>query len=79
MVPARRVSHLCVRRLAEPLAVGLHAVLRSGVGPDDDVLILGGRLIGIAALLGSITAGAAAVFVSEVFVRTGRVGPGRRH
>ena len=51
--------------LAEPLAVGLHAVLRGGVGPGDTVLILGGGPIGIAALMCAQQAGAAAIFVSE--------------
>lgn len=51
--------------VAEPLAVGLHAATRAGIGPGDTVLITGGGPIGIAALLGAISRGAAAVYVSE--------------
>ena len=51
--------------LAEPLAVGLHAVIRGDVGPGDNVLILGGGPIGVAALLCARQAGAAGIFVSE--------------
>lgn len=51
--------------LAEPLAVGLHAVRRSGVQPGDNVLILGAGPIGIAILLFAKLAGAAELFVSE--------------
>lgn len=51
--------------LAEPLAVGLHAVRRSSVQPGDNVLILGAGPIGIAILLFAKLAGAAELFVSE--------------
>jgi len=51
--------------LAEPLAVGLHAVRRSGISPGDNVLVLGAGPIGIAVLLFAKLAGAAALFVSE--------------
>lgn len=51
--------------LAEPLAVGLHAVRRGGVEPGSSVLVLGAGPIGIAVLLGARAAGAAQVFVSE--------------
>lgn len=51
--------------LAEPLAVGLHAVRRAGVQPGDSVLILGAGPIGIAILLFAKLAGASALFVSE--------------
>lgn len=51
--------------LAEPLAVGLHAATRAGIGPGDSVLVLGAGPIGLAALIGARVAGAAAVFVSE--------------
>jgi (R,R)-butanediol dehydrogenase/meso-butanediol dehydrogenase/diacetyl reductase len=89
--------------LAEPLAVGLHAATRAGIGPGDNVLVLGAGPIGLAALAGARSRGAAAVYVSEpsparaevarsmgaacvfdptqddvrseVFTRTGRIGP----
>lgn len=51
--------------LAEPLAVGLHAVRRAGVQPGDKVLVLGAGPIGIAILLFAKLAGAAELFVSE--------------
>ncbi|BBY38038.1 threonine dehydrogenase [Mycobacterium mantenii] len=51
--------------VAEPLAVGLHAATRADVGPGDVVLITGGGPIGIASLLGALSRGAAAVYVSE--------------
>ncbi|MET9994999.1 alcohol dehydrogenase catalytic domain-containing protein [Streptomyces mutabilis] len=51
--------------LAEPLAVGLHAAGRAGVGPGDTVLVLGAGPIGIAAILGARMSGAGAVYVSE--------------
>jgi (R,R)-butanediol dehydrogenase/meso-butanediol dehydrogenase/diacetyl reductase len=51
--------------LAEPLAVGLHAARRGAVGPGDNVLVLGAGPIGISALVGALTSGAAAVYVSE--------------
>lgn len=51
--------------LAEPLAVGLHAIRRAGVSPGDNVLLLGAGPIGIAALLAAKLAGAAGLYVSE--------------
>ncbi|MEV0071269.1 MULTISPECIES: alcohol dehydrogenase catalytic domain-containing protein [unclassified Amycolatopsis] len=51
--------------LAEPLAVGLHAIRRAGVQPGDHVLLLGAGPIGIAALLAAKLAGAAGLYVSE--------------
>jgi (R,R)-butanediol dehydrogenase/meso-butanediol dehydrogenase/diacetyl reductase len=45
--------------------VGLHAARRAGVTSGDTVLITGAGPIGIAALLGALCLGAAAVFVSE--------------
>jgi (R,R)-butanediol dehydrogenase / meso-butanediol dehydrogenase / diacetyl reductase len=55
--------------LAEPLAVGLHAVRRAAVAPGDNVLVLGGGPIGVAAVLAARLAGAAGVFVSEPLAR----------
>lgn len=54
-----------VAALAEPLAVGLHAVHRAAVRPGDNVLVLGAGAIGIAALLAAKLAGAAGIYVSE--------------
>ncbi|WP_337825170.1 alcohol dehydrogenase catalytic domain-containing protein [Amycolatopsis sp. A1MSW2902] len=51
--------------LAEPLAVGLHAVRRAAVQPGDNVLLLGAGPIGVAALLAAKLAGAAGIYVSE--------------
>jgi (R,R)-butanediol dehydrogenase/meso-butanediol dehydrogenase/diacetyl reductase len=51
--------------LAEPLAVGLHAVRRGGVQPGDTVLLLGAGPIGIAVLMALKLAGAAGIYVSE--------------
>ncbi|MFE2068688.1 alcohol dehydrogenase catalytic domain-containing protein [Streptomyces sp. NPDC059467] len=51
--------------LAEPLAVGLHAVTRAGVGPGDSVLVVGGGPIGFAVVLAARLAGAAGLYVSE--------------
>ncbi|NUU22356.1 MAG: alcohol dehydrogenase catalytic domain-containing protein [Streptomycetaceae bacterium] len=51
--------------LAEPLAVGLHAVTRAGVRPGDNVLVLGGGPIGVAVVLAARLAGAAGLYVSE--------------
>ena len=51
--------------LAEPLAVGLHAVTRAGVRPGENVLVLGGGPIGVAVVLAARMAGAAGLYVSE--------------
>jgi (R,R)-butanediol dehydrogenase/meso-butanediol dehydrogenase/diacetyl reductase len=51
--------------LAEPLAVGLHAVRRAAVQPGDHVLLLGAGPIGIAVLMALKLAGAAGIYVSE--------------
>lgn len=51
--------------LVEPLAVGLHAVLRSGIRSGDTVLVSGFGPIGASVLLNARAAGAGAVFVSE--------------
>jgi (R,R)-butanediol dehydrogenase / meso-butanediol dehydrogenase / diacetyl reductase len=51
--------------LAEPLAVGLHAVTRAGVGPGDNVLVQGAGPIGLAMVLTARLAGAAQIIVSE--------------
>ena len=51
--------------LAEPLAVGLHAIRRAGVSAGDSVLVLGAGPIGIAALIAARLAGAAQLYASE--------------
>ncbi len=51
--------------LAEPVAVGLHAVRRAGVLPGDSVLILGGGPIGQSAVLAARHEGAGRIIVSE--------------
>lgn len=52
--------------LAEPMAVGLHAVTRAGVGPGQTVLIHGAGPIGLTAVIAAVAAGASAVYVSEI-------------
>ncbi|KPI11536.1 (R,R)-butanediol dehydrogenase [Actinobacteria bacterium OK074] len=51
--------------VAEPLAVGLHAVSRAGVRPGDNVLVVGGGPIGVAVVMAAKIAGAAGLYVSE--------------
>jgi (R,R)-butanediol dehydrogenase/meso-butanediol dehydrogenase/diacetyl reductase len=51
--------------VAEPLAVGLHAVSRGGVRPGDNVLVVGGGPIGFAVVLAARLAGASGLYVSE--------------
>jgi len=53
--------------LVEPLSVGFHAVTRGSVSASDTVLVLGGGMIGIGAILGAQARGAK-VIVSEVAV-----------
>ncbi len=51
--------------LVEPLSVGFHAISRGNVGAQDTVLVLGGGMIGVGAILGAKARGAR-VIVSEV-------------
>lgn len=53
------------RALVEPLSVGFHAVSRGRVTATDTVLVLGGGMIGVGAILGALAQGAK-VIVSEV-------------
>jgi L-iditol 2-dehydrogenase len=54
--------------LAEPLAVGVHSVLRRGrVGAGSRVLVLGAGTIGILTACAARLAGAAAIAVTDVF------------
>lgn len=50
--------------LIEPLSVGFHAVRRGRVSSDDVVLVLGGGMIGVGAIMGALARGAR-VIVSE--------------
>lgn len=53
--------------LVEPISVGFHAVARGRVAASDTVVVLGGGMIGVGAMLGAIARGARviAVEVSE--------------
>lgn len=69
-VPADRLivnDTLPLHQLAmvEPLSVGFHAVARGDVTADDTVLVLGGGMIGVGAVLGAQARGAE-VIVSEI-------------
>jgi threonine dehydrogenase-like Zn-dependent dehydrogenase len=52
--------------LIEPIAVGVHAVRRAGVGLGDTVAILGAGPIGLGLLLAAQAAGAATTLVTDV-------------
>jgi 2-desacetyl-2-hydroxyethyl bacteriochlorophyllide A dehydrogenase len=52
--------------LAEPVAVGLHAVMRSGMKPGDNVLILGAGPIGLLAAFWARRFGARHVTVADI-------------
>lgn len=60
-------DNLAPRHLAlvEPLSVGFHAVARGRIEPKDTVVVLGGGMIGVGAILGAMSRGAR-VIVSEV-------------
>ena len=51
--------------MAEPFAVGLHAIQVSQVKPNDRVLILGGGIIGMSCAEWARTFGASEITVSE--------------
>lgn len=51
--------------LVEPLAVGVHSVRRSNIGPGDNVAVFGVGPIGLAVVHSALNAGAKQVFVSE--------------
>lgn len=69
VLPASRIHPIAadldpaVAALAEPLAVGLHAVERGGLARQDRVLILGGGTIGLLAAYAAQRAGAREVVV----------------
>ena len=52
--------------LAEPVAVGLHAVMRSGLKPGDDVLVLGAGPIGLLVAFWARRLGAGHVVVADL-------------
>ncbi|MHB1317330.1 MAG: zinc-dependent alcohol dehydrogenase [Anaerolineae bacterium] len=52
--------------LIEPIAVGVHAVRKAGVGLGDRVAILGAGPIGLGLLLAARAAGAAMTFVTDI-------------
>jgi 2-desacetyl-2-hydroxyethyl bacteriochlorophyllide A dehydrogenase len=51
--------------LVEPLAVGLHTVVRAGLRPGDDALVIGGGPVGLAVALWLRALGAREVVVSD--------------
>ncbi|NLD72266.1 MAG: alcohol dehydrogenase catalytic domain-containing protein [Chloroflexi bacterium] len=53
--------------LAEPLAVGAHAVARGGVAPGNDVLVLGGGTIGLLTGYAALRAGARSVALTDLY------------
>jgi 2-desacetyl-2-hydroxyethyl bacteriochlorophyllide A dehydrogenase len=68
VVPARTVvanNTLPAQQLAlvEPLSVGFHAVVRGRVTAEDQVLVLGCGMIGMGALLGAVSRGAAVTVI----------------
>lgn len=71
VVPAKQVYELPDSvtlkegALVEPLAVGVHAVRRSGIGPGDNVGVFGAGPIGLMVVRWALKTGAKQVFVSE--------------
>ena len=55
--------------LTEPLSIGLQAVTRADVGPQDRVVVLGAGPIGLAAALGALDRGAEVLVVDRVASR----------
>jgi L-iditol 2-dehydrogenase len=64
--PLRRTTTFAQGALAEPLAVGLHAVRLSGVSRGDPIAILGAGGIGLCALLACRLRGARSIYVTDV-------------
>ncbi len=52
--------------LLEPLAVGMHAARKSGVGPGKTAVVIGGGPIGLACMLGCRVCGAGRVIVLDM-------------
>jgi threonine dehydrogenase-like Zn-dependent dehydrogenase len=70
VVPADRVVPVGslppeVAAAAEPFAVAMHAVARTGVQPGDAVLVTGGGMIGLCCAVAASLAGAGTVYVSD--------------
>ncbi|RJO73733.1 zinc-binding alcohol dehydrogenase [Nocardia panacis] len=70
IVPARnairvRQAHPACA-LTEPLAVGLHAARRAGVGPGARVAVIGSGMVGVATAWGALHEGAACVHVVDI-------------
>lgn len=51
--------------LVEPLAIGMHAVRRSGLSTDDTAVVFGAGPIGMAVLQSAVAAGTSEVYLSE--------------
>ncbi len=64
--PLRRTASFAQGALAEPLAVGLHAVALAGVRRGDAVAVLGAGGIGLCALLACRLRGASPVYVTDI-------------
>jgi (R,R)-butanediol dehydrogenase/meso-butanediol dehydrogenase/diacetyl reductase len=62
--------------LVEPLAVGLHGVNRSGLGPGAACVVMGAGPIGLSTLVWCKAKGAATVIVSELAAGRGRLAKG---
>lgn len=58
--------------MVEPVSIGLQAVGRGRVGPDDDVLVLGGGPIGLAATLAASATGARVIAADRIEARLQR-------
>lgn len=71
-VPARQLLKIpdsmppAIGALLEPFAVGLHAVSRTAVGPDDMAVVLGGGPIGLITALSLRLAGVRRIYISEL-------------
>lgn len=52
--------------LSEPLAVGVHAMRKSGIRPGDNVVIVGAGTIGLSVLQAARASGARTIFVVEI-------------
>jgi L-iditol 2-dehydrogenase len=64
--PLRRTTTFAQGALAEPLAVGLHAVKQSGVARGQAIAILGAGGIGLCALLACRVRGVRLIYVTDV-------------
>jgi (R,R)-butanediol dehydrogenase/meso-butanediol dehydrogenase/diacetyl reductase len=61
-----------IATLTEPLAIGLHAIRRSGLQVGDTVAIVGAGTIGLSTLLGAKASGASKIYVLEVSKARGK-------